>query len=181
MKRLEVDAKEFKALMKRVSISKRNSAHELATIAFRKGFGELEVGATTLMFHADGDWKGQATFTAAMLVAVREYPPSGDPIVIEYADEKITIGNFKMGATWHTAVAKRIVIPDEADWPDVLLATLQMSKAQALLPTESARRRAAYQELNKRIARAASELAPLGITQSDLRALIEVRFLENKE
>ena len=116
MKRLEVDAKEFRALMKRVSISKRKSAHELATITFRKGFGELEVGATTLTFHADGDWKGQATFTAAMLVAVREDPPIGDPIVMEYADEKITIGDFKMGATWHTAVAKRIVIPNEVDW-----------------------------------------------------------------
>ena len=65
MKRFEVDAKEFRALMKRVGISKRKSAHELATITFRKGFGELEVGATTLTFYADGDWKGQAKFTAA--------------------------------------------------------------------------------------------------------------------
>lgn len=115
-----------------------------------------------------------------MIVALREYPPTGNPIVIEYKDEKITVGNFTMGANWNTAVARRITIPKDADWPDVLLASNEMSKAQASLPIDSMRRRTAQTELNNRIARAASELAPLGITQSDIRALVEVRFLEMK-
>lgn len=180
MKRLEVEALEFKGLLKRVSITKRRSAHEMASITFRGKFAELEIGATTLVFSARGDWNGQATFPAAMVVALREYPPTGELIVIEYADKKIKVGNFAMGASWNRAVAKRLTIPEDADWPDVLLALRDMSKAQASLPFETSRRLNAERELNKRIANAASELAPLGITQSDLRALVEVRFLEAK-
>jgi hypothetical protein len=180
-KSLSVDLKEFVALLKRISLTRKRASSESATLTFRKGFAELQIGAMTLVFHATGNWGGEARFPSTMMVALKKVPPSGDPVTITFDKGQIAIGSFKMSADWSRAMPNRVVIPDDAEWTDLLLAARELKDGSAWTPKLRQRILNAQGELAKRIGRAAVELAPLGITQSDLRALIEVRFLEKRE
>ena len=176
MYRLDVVSSEFRLMLKQIKVYKFEAARTQAATSFHDGAGKLEIGSTSVRFYANGVWPGEARFSASLIYALRHYPPRGD-VAITCDGRSLVIGSSKVAATWHSCTPTDAIIPDDADWVSTLV----------LAATEDGLRRdfgssvhKAERELARRIARAAAHLAPLGITQSDVRALVEVRMLERR-
>ena len=174
MYRLDVAASDFRLMLKQVKVHKITAARIEAGLSFGEGAAKLEVGSMGIRFYAKGEWPGEARFSASLVYALKHYPPIGD-VAITYDNHALTIGTSKVAATWNACIAEGATIPDDADW----VATLVIAaRERGFRRDHGSSLHTARRELARRIAHAADELAPLGITQSDLRALVEVRLLE---
>lgn len=165
-------------VLKKLSIRQRGAVGELASLSCSHGIAAIDVGSSTHTFRAQGRWGGEARFAASVLVALKKFPPVGDPVEISFDKNELQIETLKVGASWSSLVVEKAVLPDDSDWVQTLLAARDQQGITRPRYFED-RLRTAQRELNKRIGRAALELSPLGITQSDIQALVQVRFLES--
>lgn len=177
MYQLTVLAGDLRQVLQQLKIRKTTAARTVATLSFKDQYGCLEYANARHVFHATGDWPGEARFSASAVYALKHYPPTGPELLIQCDGGTISIGSMRVGADWFHATAEAPNIPLDADWVTVLIMT---SKAPHLRRSDPYPVSAAEFELSRRIARAADELSPLGITQSDLRALVEVRLIERR-
>lgn len=147
-----------------------------ALLAFENGFLSIESGEVTTVMRATGEWDGRATISAQTLRAIATVPPSQDPLTISYADGHLLIASLTIACEWHPVSERLIHDLENPSLFDLLLMERILPRSE-LKNTELGRRvTAAAKDSEKRIRKAASQLADLHVTEAELLALVDSKI-----
>jgi hypothetical protein len=171
---LRVTLAEFKQATK-VFVRKR-LALGTVLMAFEGGFLSLESGEVTAVMRAEGEWHGRALFSPSVLRALATVPPIADPIPIAYAEGRILFGGLTIPCQWSLPSQELVQELLNPDLIDLLAMGRTLSRAD-MRGTELGKRvRSAIMKADRRIGNAAKQLADLGISEQEIRALVEARI-----
>ena len=167
---LQVGRAEFKKACKVFTLKRLELKR--AHLKFESGLLSINSGAHTAVMRAAGTWHGHASFSGNILRAIATAPPLGDPIVIGYADGHLLVGTMTVTCDWSLAEP---LPPVDAD-ALVLLDLLALARVPTNEPKGSdlpKRIRAAVRTSESRIRSAAAQLVELGVTEAEVRLLVE--------
>ncbi len=171
---LQVPLRDFKHAMKPFTAKRRKLGRVL--LAFENGLLTIESGEASTIMRAEGEWHGRAYFSPEVLRAIALYPPATDPVVISYAEGHLMLATMTIPCDWVNPareLAKVIVEPDMLD----LLAMGRSMPRSEVIGTELGKKvRSAQQKATRRITSAASQLCELGVTEDDVRALVDAKI-----
>jgi hypothetical protein len=171
---LSVANGEFKDAIKPFGKKRLNLDDTL--VAFEGGFLIIESGGITAVMHATGEWHGRATFSKNALIALATVPPSQDPIVVEYDNSKIKFGNLSIPCNWELASQKFIEKLANPDLIDLLAMERTLPRAQLGRSGLGPHVKAAREKMERRIGAALKQLADLGVSEDEIRDLVEEKI-----
>lgn len=174
--RLEVSRAAFVEELRRMTrlLGRRNAGEAL--FIFDVGRLLLRVGGAEFAVPANGHWAGEARASTSLLHALAKVPPARDPVVIEIRSGRLCIAGSSVPCRWQPPGLAVIEVPLDLDLRGRL--ELGLAHPQEVLENSGIAPLItdARAEMNRCIAAAARQLAPLGITSADLRALVAARL-----
>lgn len=170
--RLEVAKPEFIEELKRLTkVLGRRSAGD-ALLRYEDGKLRISIGGAEVGMAAHGQWQGEGRVSAAWIRAFVKVPPAQDPVVFEVQGGRMRVGGSSIPCRWQVPGAPTIEVALSMGLRDRLRLGFAHAEAEleksGLAPTVADART----ELEERIAAAAKQLAPLGITPTDARLLV---------
>lgn len=168
--RLEVTRQDFATAFRPL---RRVDSRGDALLAFEGGFLSVEAGDRAAVVHAEGEWQGRARFSANILRALAEVPPSEDPVVFEFLDDRLRIGTMVIGCKWETVSARFIRDVTKPDYLDLIAMDRTLPRSEIRGTTLARQIRTAQATLAARIAKAAKLLEVADIEEGDLWNLVE--------
>lgn len=178
---LSVDLKEFNHAMKifKVGMERKNAKKKQLTIpamlSFNDGFLSIESDDKIIVMRATGEWNGKAQFSQNTIKALALVPPNINPVIISYADERISIATMKVGCDWET-LSKGML--DKLNNPNPI-DIFAMWRTQPAVELRSKgidkQHKQAQEKMMKITASASKKLEEFEITQQDLLNLIEAK------
>lgn len=147
-----------------------------ALLAFEGGFLSIESGEVTTVMRATGEWHGRATFSPQTLRAIATVPPNQDPLTISYADGHLLIASMTIACEWHPVSENFIHNLENPSLFELLVMERTLPRSE-IKSTELGRRVTdAAKDAEKRIRKAASQLADLQVTEVELVALVNSKI-----
>jgi hypothetical protein len=113
-----------------------------------------------------------------MLFALAKFPPEEESVSVQCDGEKLRIGPLTVGCKWQAVSHTLMKLPAVPDWVEALSLKYRASRPQILAEKLDFDIKVAEHKLGLLIKRVARPLAPLGVTQDDIRQLIERRLEE---
>ena len=125
---------------------------------------------------AEASWAGRLCIPAAQIAVLARHLPAGDQVMIRVQPGKYSVAGLTLPATWHDkSIGDVIEVNENAE----LLELLRLSRTQ---PAETIAQSGlakivadAEQRLETILKRAVITLRPLGITEEDLRKILDAR------
>ena len=170
---LRVTLPDFKRAMRFFRNIENTRPAQLALISCDSGFMAVEVEGQAIVIHADGEWNGRAIIGARYLVALHRSPPIENPIVIRYADDRLRISTLSIPCDWSKVSDAFIQRTENPTMLDLLAFDRAMPRAEIYATGIAGRIIFAKKEAPKLTKKAARILAPLGISEGELAALVE--------
>jgi hypothetical protein len=147
-----------------------------ALFAFENGFLSIESGEVTAVMHAIGEWHGRAVISPQTLRAIATVPPNHDPLTISYAESHLLIANMTITCEWHPVSEKLIQNLENPSLFDLIVMERTLPRSE-IKSTELGRRvTQAAKDAEKRIRKAASQLADLHVTEAEIQALVDSKI-----
>ena len=171
----------FRALQPTRKPSKRALRENLrakALLAFDGRFLSIEAFERTIVAGAEGDWPGLATISGNALLALVMAPPGGDPLIFEYAEGRLKVGTWAVSCEWQPISHKLLDLPAAPDWVETLALKFYATRAQILAGGYDPQIRLAERQLDKLVKRTVKGLSAFGVTEQDIRSLIETRLAQ---
>jgi hypothetical protein len=149
-----------------------------AVLGFDGSYLTVEVFDQMFVARATGVWPGNARVSATLIAALKQAPPAGDPLLVRYDGERLSIGSMRVDCVWQPVSAALTSAPAARDWIAAL--ALRYSTPRGRIVTDGLANSIADAErkLSQLVARVARSLAPLGVTREDVRNLVETRMRE---
>jgi len=147
-----------------------------ALLAFEGGFLSIESGEATAIMHAKGEWHGRAKFSPQSLRAIATIPPNQDPLTISYADGHLLIGNMTIACEWHTVGKALIQNLENPSLFDLLVMERTLPRSELKGTERGHRILNAVEQADARIRKAMTQLAELGVSETEIRDLIEAKI-----
>lgn len=147
-----------------------------ALLAFEGGFLSIESGEVTVVMHAIGEWHGRATFSPQTLRAIATVPPNQDPLTISYADGHLLIGNMNITCQWQNVGEALIHNLENPSLFDLLVMERTLPRSELKGTERGHQILDAVEQADKRIRKAMAQLAELGVSEAEIRALIEAKI-----
>lgn len=145
-------------------------------LAYENGFLSIESGEVAAVMRADGSWHGRATFSGEVLRAIATVPPGQDPLPIAYADGHLLIGSITVACFWHSASQAFIYDLENPSLIDLLALGRTLPRSEMKGSELGKRVKGAMGLAEQRIRKAAGQLTDLGVSEAEIRALVEVRI-----
>lgn len=147
-----------------------------ALLAFENGYLSIESGEVTAVMRAEGQWHGRATFSPQALRAIATVPPNQDPLTISYADGHVLIATMTIACEWHPVAEALIRSLENPSLFDLLVIERTLPRSE-IKSTELGRCVTdAAKDAEKKIRKAASQLAELHVTEAELLALVDSKI-----
>ena len=153
-------------------------SHEKAVLAFDGRYLSIEALDKVLVAGADGIWPGIAYVTAGVVVAFASAPPAGDSVMLSCDGERVRLGSLTVGCKWQPVSHTLMRIDAVPDWIEALSLKYRAHRSEMVSGKHRAAISEAETKLTKLIGQVAKKLAPVGITEDDLRRLVEQRLVE---
>jgi len=152
--------------------------HERALLGFDGASLTIEARDTVCFVQAVGTWTGTARAPATLVAALAACPPVGDRIEVVYDGRHLRLGPLKVEADWvPISTTLQRALP-AADWVQGIALRYSKPRGQlmreGLVPTVTA----AERKLAQLVRRTARSLAPTGVSEDDVRELVECRLAE---
>ena len=123
---------------------------------------------------------GEVRIPGSFLVGLAKMPPFEDPVVVAVRDGRLYFGSVSVGCVEQDAWKSEIQLPLDPSLPEILKLAFQYPAERI----ERAGLKKRVEEANERAAdlldKAATTLAPLGLTRKDLRDLL-VKSLQTEK
>jgi len=98
--RLEVDATEFRAVLKRLKRFARGIRDKSVRLSYKEGNLALAAPGVTVTVPADGRWPRTVKVTAQLLILLIKAPPPGDdPFVLSFDGKRLSVAGCSTGAS----------------------------------------------------------------------------------
>ena len=152
---------------------------EKALFGFDGRFFSIEALDVVVVAKADGVWPGIASAGASFVVALAQVPPVGDPVDpvrIACKDQHLRFGSLTIGCEWQPVSHTLLKLPAAPDWIEALSLKYCGTRAHILAGGYNFDIEKAERKLGKLVARVTKLLAPLGVTEQDLRLVVEDRL-----
>lgn len=149
-----------------------------AVLGFDGHFFSIEALDRAIAAHAEGTWPGLAYISCNALLALAIAPPDGDPVIVRCDGHRLSVGSWNVTCEWQPASQTLMALPATPDWVEALSLKYRAARGYIVAGGYDKEIRKAEKELTKIIARVTKPLSPLGITEEDLRSLIETRLAE---
>ena len=173
--RLTIALAEFKSAMK--LFARKNIKLGPVLLAYEGGFLSVESGEVVAVMRATGSWNGRAFFNPAVLQALAKVPPSINPVPLAYADEHLLLASMTIPCRWE--VASKALVAELLN-PSMLqlLAMARTIPRAEIRGTELGKHiSAAARTAERRITSVAKQLDELGLSEDDIRQLVETRVV----
>lgn len=151
---------------------------ERAVLAFDGRYFSIEALDKVLVANAEGIWPGIAYVTASVIVALASVPPADEIVQLSCDGERVRFGSLTVGCKWQPVSNTLIRAKAIPDWVEALSLKYRAHRSMMVSGRNKAAIAAAESELTKLLKQVAKKLAPVGITESDLRQLVESRLAE---
>lgn len=147
-----------------------------ALLAFENGFLSIESGEVATVMRATGEWHGRATFSPQTLRAIATVPPNQDPLTISYADGHLLIASMTIACEWHPVSESLIQNLENPSLFDLLVMERTLPRAEIKSTDLGRRVTTAAKDAEKKIRKAANQLADLHVTEAELLALVDSKI-----
>lgn len=164
--------------MKKFEIPRKIRRSEKAMLAFDGRFCSIEAFNVVIVAKATGIWPGIARFSASAIAALAKFPPRSDPFIVRITGNQLRLGPLNVGCEWQPVSHTLMELPAAPDWIEALSLKYRASRAQILSAGLSKEIAQAERKVEILIGKVGKSLAPLGVTESDIRALVENRLAE---
>lgn len=170
--RLEVAKADLVEELKRLAkvLGRRRGAEAL--LRYEGGKLRICIAGAEVGMAAHGQWQGEARVSADWLRAFGKVPPAMDPVVVQVEGGRMRVGGSSIPCRWQVPGAAVIEVPLGMGLRERLQLAARYPESELTKSGLSSLVSEAQAELEKRIAAAAKQLAPLGITASDVRLLV---------
>jgi len=175
--RLEVDATEFRAVLKRLKRFARGMRDKSVRLSYTGGNLALAAPGITITIPAEGRWPKTVRVTAKLLIMLIKVPPPGDdPVVLSFDGERLSIADCSMGASIDKDSRPRVDVLPSRRLCDLLRMGARWSYQDLRKEGFMKEVRKAQDRRDLLLARAAKILSPLGIEEKDLRELLDQKL-----
>jgi hypothetical protein len=134
---------------------------------------EVSLGGIAIVVAGEGSWTQRVRVPGRYFVGIARRPPSGDPIEIAVVGERCKIGSVSLPCEMSPAEGANVELTMDPFAGEVLALRQQHTSGviekSGLLPEL----KAAEERRDRLLVRALEVLAPLGVTEGDLRWAIE--------
>ena len=178
---LIVNLKTFNHAMKifKVGMARKNAKKKpvilQAMLSFSNGFLSIESDDKVAVMHASGEWHGKAQFSNGIVKALALVPLNINPVMINYADGRLSIGTTSMACDWELASLGLIARTTNPSLIDVFAMWRTQPAEQLLAKGLTQQNKLAKAKLLKLTASAAKNLIEFEVTQNDLLKIIEAK------
>ena len=148
-----------------------------ATVAFDGRFFSIKAANRLVVAHARGTWPGIAYVRSNAIVAMAVAPPEGEPVRVTCDGRRLRFGSFVMVCAWEPISSTLLSLPAAPDWLEALSREYRAQR-RGRPRSEGVN---TEQQVAKLVAKAAKALAALGITEQDIRSLIEARLAQRQQ
>lgn len=173
--KLRVNTKKLRDGLKMAGKLAKGTGGSPMLLAFAGGKLVMTFQSMTISADAEGEWPGQARLPASVVRLLYQSIPGGDdPVEVTVRDGRLSVGRSSVPCVWEEAI-ERIQLPAGAPLWAILALRLRhnddirRSGLDDLVEKAEADR-------ERRLARAADALQPLGIDEAHLRRLFEERL-----
>lgn len=164
--------------LKKFKIPRKLRPSEKAILAFDGRFCSIEALNVVIVAKATGTWPGIARFSAAAIAALATVPPGRVPFVVRITENQLRLGPVNVGCEWQPASQTLMELPAVPDWIEALSLKYRASRAQILSGKLTKEIAQAEHKLEILIRKVGKSLAPLNVTERDIRTLIENKLSE---
>ena len=140
---------------------------------------QIECGSVRVSLPAQGQWQGVARTSWSVTRSVIAVPPSNDPIPISYAENTLMIGNMSIHCSWLPRDQPSLEEIDKPSLLDLIALDRLLSREEAQLRGIAAWLGRARVQYRQRLAAAVKQLEPLGVSETELRLLVESKIEAN--
>jgi hypothetical protein len=156
--------------------AKRRAKLGKVLLAYEGGYLSIESGDIKVVMNAVGEWHGRASFSPEILRALATVPPSINPLVFEYEDGYLRIGATKIPCEWEKVSATFIENLEKPSLLDLLALEKTMPRVE-IGGTELGKEvKKARMRAERKISNAATQLAELEISETDIRNLLDKKL-----
>ena len=170
---LRVTLPDFKRALKFFRRYDKGNPGPEALISCDGGYMAVEVEGQAIVIHADGEWNGRAIIGSRYLAALHYSPPLENPVVIRYAEDRLRVSTLSIPCRWSKVSDTFIRRTENPSMLDLLAFDRAMPRAEIYSTGIAGRIIFAKKEAPKLTKKAARMLAPLGISEGELVALVE--------
>lgn len=150
-----------------------------AVVGFDGRFFSIRAANRVIVAHAQGTWPGLAYVRANVIIAMALAPPTGEPVRIWCDGKRVRFGSFVVMCAWQPISATLLSLPAAPDWIEALSREYRTGRGQTVVDGAKVGRLVkSEQQLARLVSRAAKPLAALGVTEEDIRSLIERRLAQ---
>jgi hypothetical protein len=152
-------------------------ATEKALISFDRTFMLVEALDRGFVARASGEWPGTAKVNATLVAALAKAPPAAEDVRVAYADGKLRIGSLSVACEWQPVSVSMMNIRAAPDWVEALAMKYRLPRGRIVAEGLAERVEDAERQMDRLIVRCAKSLAPLHVSEADLRELVEKRLI----
>lgn len=175
---LNVDRLDLFEGLKHFKIRRKVRPSEKAILGFDGRFFSIEALDRVIVTKAEGTWPGLAYVGATFVVALAKFPPTVDVVQVTCDGERLRLGPLTVGCTWQPVSHKLLELPASPDWVETLSFKYQVRRSKIVAAGYGRIIAKAERKLATLIADTAKSLSPLGVTEKDIRLLVENRLAE---
>lgn len=173
--RLTIEPAEFKAALK--PFARKGVKLGQVVVAFEGGFLSVESGDIVCVMRASGSWYGRALFKPSVLQALAKVPPVTNPIPLAYADGHLLLAGLTIPCEWQSTAKALVSDLLNPSLPELLALARTMPRAE-IRATELGKQVAgALAASERRIKNAAKQLQEFGVTEAEIRELVEAKVV----
>jgi hypothetical protein len=171
--RLEVDGNHVRQALRQFRIPRKYPPSEKASLAFDGQYFSIIMLDCAVAMSAQGSWPGTAEVSAKAMEALLRFPPSGNSLEVVCDGKQVRIGTLQVSCVWRPVSHTLSKLPGAPDWIEALSLKYRATHAQIREARLDERIRKADRQLEKLTSRVAKSLAPLGVTEQEVRDLVE--------
>ena len=176
MARLEVGRAVLVEELKRMAKVLGRSRSGEAVLMYRDEHLLMRLGGAQFAIAAKGRWPGEARVASSWIRAMTKVPPVQDPVIIQVRGGRLHMGGSSIPCRWQAPGAARIEVPLGMELLELIRIGLAHSDDELQKSGVAQAVAKARADLEKRIKAAVRQLAPMGVTASDLRLLVTGKF-----
>lgn len=145
-------------------------------MSYEGGFLSIESGGSTAVMRAEGEWHGRATFRPEILQALAHVPPTMNPIPISYAENHVLIGSLTIPCLWELQGSSMIYELENPSLLDLVVLERFIPRAELHATERGKQIKSAVRTMERRVANAQKSLLDFGVTEADLKGLVEQKI-----
>ena len=147
-------------------------------MCYEGGFLSIESGEKTAVMRAEGEWHGRATFRYKILQALAVVPPTMNPVLVYYAENRLLIGGMSIPCTWVLQGKSMIDSLKNPSLLDLLVLERFIQRAELGSTERGKKALSAVYTLENRITTASKALEDFGVTEDEIRELTSRKISE---